>query len=278
MRVLVTGAAGFVGGHLLRSLVEAGHEAIGAGRLAEHDVDLRVPEHTAELVAAWRPDALVHLAGLASADVFARDPLAGNTDVVRPAINVLEAVAMASPRTKVVLGSCAGVYGRPQRLPISEAHPLQPVDLHGAAQAAVEYMLGAYRTRGVAACVARMFLVAGPGQPARSMLGAWARAEGDVPVGDLELRRDVVDVRDVADGLVRLVEAGVPGEAYNLCGGRPERLAAVFAAVAPKATPRPDPSLVRRTDPPALFGSPAKAEALGWARRHTWAETLAAVR
>lgn len=279
--MLVTGAGGFVGAPLVGRLRAEGHDVVAAGHHADVLLDLRAPDDVVDLVAEARPDVVVHLGGTTSPDEYARDPAGGHVNVVRPAVNVLEAVLAAAPGARVLLGSCAQVYGRTDRLPIDEACPLQPAELYGAARAAVEYMLRSYRERGLGAVVARIFLVAGPGQPRRTMLGEWAAraaaGEGTIAVGDLELRRDVVDVRDVVEGLALLATHGVPGEAYNLCGGTARRLGDLFAAVAPGATPVHDPARVRRGEPTVLLGSPAKAEALGWRRRYTVEETLAAI-
>lgn len=282
MRALVTGAAGFAGRHLVALLGARGHEVVAAGHGADVSVDFRMAEDVADLVEGARPDVVFHLAGTSSAAEMVRDPAGGNANVVQPAVNVLEAVAFRAPSARVLLASGCQVYGRPPRLPIDEACPLRPTDLFGAAKAAVEYMTRTYRERGVRVVIARAFDHTGPGQDRRSPLADWAArsvaGERRIPVGDLELRRDVSDVRDVVEGYLLLAERGEPGEAYNLCSGRALALRELFALCAPGAEPVEDPARVRRGEVPALLGSPAKAEALGWARRYPIATTIADLR
>lgn len=282
MRALVTGAAGFAGRHLVALLRARRHDVVAAGHGAEASVDFRIAEHVADLVEDARPDVVFHLAGTSSAVEMARDPAGGNANVVQPAVNVLEAVAFRAPAARVLLASGHHVYGRPGRLPVDEACPMQPTDLFGAAKAAVEYMTRTYRERGVHVVIARAFDHTGPGQDRRSPVADWAAraaaGEARIPVGDLGLRRDVSDVRDVVAGYLLIAERGEPGQAYNLCSGRAVALRDLFALCAPGAEPVEDPSLARRGEPTALLGSAARAEALGWARRHPLEVTIADLR
>lgn len=245
-------------------------------------LDFRLAEDVDELVERVRLDVVFHLAGTSSPDEAARDPAGANANIVKPAVNVLEAVAQRSPGTRVLLASTCHVYGRAPRLPTDEACPMQPADLYGAARAAVEYLVGTYRERGVDVVVTRAFPHTGPGQSRRFPLADWvarARAgEARIPVGDLELRRDFADVRDVVAGYALLAERGEGGQVYNLCAGRAWSMRELFALCAPGAEPVEDRALRRRGDVPVLLGTAARAEALGWRRRYTIEETIAAMR
>jgi GDP-4-dehydro-6-deoxy-D-mannose reductase len=276
-RVLVTGAAGFAGRHLVAHLRARGDDVVAAGHGAEVSIDFRMAGDVAALVAEVAPDIVYHLAGTSSLAEMLRDPAGGHYNIVQPAVHVLEAAATRAPATRVLLVSTCHVYGRAARLPTDEACPLHPTDLYGAARAAVEYITDNYRQRGVPIVVARAFHHTGPGQDRRFALGDWAaRGGGEVTVGNLEVRRDYSDVRDVVAGYRLLAEVGVPGEAYNLCSGAARSMRALFGLLlGPDARPVEDPARVRTNEVPVFLGSPARAEALGWRRAFSIERTLA---
>jgi GDP-4-dehydro-6-deoxy-D-mannose reductase len=282
VKAIVTGANGFAGRHLVQHLRDRGDTVIAAGHGAEVEIDLRFVEDVKSLVAQAQPDVIFHLAGTSSVTEVQRDPVSGNQNVVQPALNMLEAVVTEAVHARVLLVSTCHVYGRPSRLPIDEAAPLAPVDLYGGARAAVEYMVASYRARGAQVVIARAFHHTGPGQDRRFAVAGWAAraaaGEARIPVGDLSLRRDYSDVRDIVAGYALLAEQGQPGEAYNLCSGRAVALSELFALAAPGAIPVPDAARVRRNDPPALLGTAARAEALGWTRRFALEGTIADLR
>lgn len=278
MKAIVTGANGFAGRHLVQYLRDRGDAVIAAGHGADVEIDFRFVEDAKSLVAQAQPDVIFHLAGTSSVKEVQRDPVSGNQNVVQPALNVLEAVVTEAAHARVLLVSTCHVYGRPARLPIDEAAPLAPVDLYGGARAAVEYMVATYRARGAQVVIARAFHHTGPGQDRRFAVAGWAAraVAGDraIPVGDLSLRRDYSDVRDIVAGYALLAAHGQPGEAYNLCSGRAVALSEIFALAAPDVTPAPDPARMRRNDPPVLLGTSARAEALGWTRRYALEDTI----
>lgn len=280
--VLVTGAAGFAGTHLVAALRAAGRDVVGAGHGCDRSVDFRLAEDVAELVAEVRPSAVIHLAGTSTLEELLRDPHGGNYNVVQPAVNVLEAVATNAVGARVVLCSPCEVYGRASRLPTDEGSPLAPADLYGAARAAVEFMSRSYAARGVPVVVARAFHFTGPGQDRRSPLGDLAaRAVRGEPLvaGNLELRRDYSDVRDIVAGLVLLADEGRPGEAYNLCSGSTRSMRELAEKlVGPDVEITLDPARIRAGEPAVFLGSPARAEALGWRRRWDLEQTLADLR
>ncbi len=277
--VLVTGAGGFAGRHLVAALEEEGREVVSAGHATDRSVDFRVAEHVRELIEEVRPSVVFHLAGTSTLAELLRDPQGGNYNVVQPAVNLLEAVAEAAPGARVVLCSPCEVYGRASRLPTDERSPLAPLDLYGAARAAVEFIVRSYAGRGVSVVIARAFHFTGPGQDRRSPLGDLAaRVARHEPlrVGNLALRRDYSDVRDIVRGLVLLAERGEPGEAYNLCSGATRSMRELAGKLAGEgAILTEDPTLSHPGEAPVYLGSPARAEALGWRRRWELDRTLA---
>ena len=171
-----------------------------------------------------------------------------------------------------MLVSHCHVYGRPQRLPMAEDHPLAPTDTFGAARAAIEHIVKNYLPHGVDVVTARSFHHTGPGDR-EGWAGEWLRG---APPGNLDLRRDISDVRDIVAGYLLLAGSGRTGQAYNLCSGVATSLGDLHAMVRPAGSPEGVDSGTgaRLPEIPILWGNPAKAEALGWVRRFPLDQTI----
>ena len=274
MRALVTGGGGFTGRQLCAVLRARGHEVWAAGHDAEHAVDFRLVELVAELFTEARPEVVFHLAASSHAADLQRGPADVQTEnVVHPLLNVLECAGEA----RVVIASSAVVYGRG---PTTEDAPMRPVDLYGAARASAEAMAQRHVQRGGDVVIARATGITGPGQTRRFLLAGWAHRYGAgerrFGTGNLDLQRDYIDVRDVADAYVLLAERGERGAVYNLCSGEARPLREHFALLCP-GTESTD-ALEPTRELPVLAASPARAEALGWRRHHALEQTLAELR
>jgi GDP-4-dehydro-6-deoxy-D-mannose reductase len=298
MRVLVTGANGFVGRHLTRALRAAGHDVVAAGGPHETDpfvpLDLLRAGDVARVVAQAAPQAVVHLAGQAFVPVSLREPLATLELNALGTARLLEAVrdqqpAGAAPvRTLVV--SSSEVYGvqRPDRMPLDESAQLLPANPYAASKVAAEACaLAWHRAYGADVVVARPFNHIGPGQDERFAVSTFARqlaeiAAGGPPlmyVGNLTAERDFLDVRDVVAAYVALLENGRPGEVYNICSGKAVRLQEVLRQLITIARVpvevREDPERMRPSDLPILVGDAAKLRAAtGWTPQVALAATL----
>ena len=215
---LVTGGSGFLGRHLLATLRRPGGlEVIASGRTRPGgwpasgfaEVDLDDPAAVHRAIASIRPDVVIHAAGRtppASAEELER----GNA---RMTATLAEALATAGRPVRLVVAGSAAEFGPVGMadLPVRDDHPCRPVDAYGEAKLRATAAAMACGPP-VEAVVARVFNATGPGAPPAQAFGRFARmlAEGSGPcildVGDLDARRDFVDVRDVAGG------AGRPGE------------------------------------------------------------------
>lgn len=308
MRVLVSGADGFVGRHLVPRLVETGHE-VTAGcrpggepasswlgdrwRDAVRVVPLELTE-SATLHAALAPscDAIVHLAAVASGSEARQDP--GRAWVVNAAgtARLVDAVVAArhaeGTDPVVMIVSSAEVYGAGPASPRVESDPLCPQSPYAASKAGAEIAaLEAWRRVGLRVVIVRAFPHTGAGQHLPYVVPSFverlraAKLAGAtrVPTGNLEPVRDLLDVRDVVEAYLGLMAHGVPGEAYNVARGEGLTLRDLFHRLADqvgiRAEPVPDPKLMRAGDIPYLVGNSGKLrQATGWSPTITLEQTL----
>ncbi len=298
MNVLITGADGFVGRHLVRLLrglgdrVRAGIRPgvpVPSGAFSEADADgiewvpLELTDPASLAAALAEPcDAIIHLAAVASGADAGRDPLTAWT--VNAAGTALLAQAAADARDagpcdpRLLLVSTGEVYGTLDR-PAREEDPPQPQSVYAASKVGAEFAaLEVWRRTGLWVAIARPFTHTGPGQVDRFLVPALiARlreagrvGRGVVPVGNLRPVRDFTDVRDVVAAYRLLIERGTAGATYNVSRGEGVALAALFARIAAvmgvPARAEPDPALLRRADLPYLVGDSSKLRrATGWA-------------
>ncbi len=283
MRVFVTGATGFVGGWLQIELVAAGHEVVAAPGPSELDITDRAG------MARWfagGPDAVVHLAGMAFAPDARSDPAEAFRVNVAGTIAIFEVLRELGVRPPVLVAGSSDVYGapRPEDLPLRESAPLNPQQPYAVSKAAQEGVAVETGVRwGFPVIVARSFNHTGPGQRpvfvvpamARRVLAVKRGGATVIPAGNVDVRRDIGDVRDVVRAYRLLLEASVAGRlgsgpvVLNVATGRAEMirwlieqlcaLAGITAAV------QIDPALVRAGDPPEIRGDASLLTALtGW--------------
>ncbi len=305
MRVLVTGAHGFVGLHLSAALRARGHEVIATEhgtRAAAHDeaalsVDVTSALEVRGALDLARPDAVAHLAAQAFVPASLDDPAGTFAINAGGTLNVLDAareLAAEGTRVRVLVVSSADVYGAQPAAaqPLAETTAPRPHNPYAASKVAAEALALAYaRSFGVDAVVARSFNHIGPGQDARFAVPAFALqiarvAAGGPPlvqVGNLEAQRDFLDVRDVCDAYVTLLEGGgEAGEAYNVCSGAATAMREILRRLIEIAhvpvEVRDDPARMRPSDVPMSCGDPAKLHAAtGWRPRIPLSAALRAV-
>jgi GDP-4-dehydro-6-deoxy-D-mannose reductase len=266
--VLVTGQGGFVRTHLL--------DVLGADGVTT-DADVTDQDAVAAAVEETRPRAVVHLAALSWVADSWRDPARVWHVNAVGTVNVLEAVRRASPRTRVLAVSTGEVYGRADRLPTPEDAPIAPVSPYAASKAAAEIACAQARDSGVDVVVARAFQHEGPGRDDRFALGSWTRqlAElefaggGTLRVGNLEIERDITDVRDVSRAYALLLDPSVPAGVYNVATGRSVRLAEVvdllMGLTRVPVRVEQDPDRLRPVDLPVQCGDASRLRAAtGW--------------
>lgn len=295
MKIVVTGAHGFVGRHLCGNLSVHGHDVIGISRRSDMGgrpfafprLDLRaadlsnIPEITA-LVKRTEPDAVIHAAGTAFVPAGRKDPAAMLENNAVVTARVLMALRDADFKGTFLFISSSDVYGNPAKLPIDENTEPSPETAYAAAKLCAENIGRIFfRDEGVRTIIARPFNHIGPGQRGEFVVPSFlkriqeAAQSGceEILTGDLEQGRDFTDVRDVVDAYRILVERGEAGGTYNICSGKPvmirEILELALRVTESRARHRVDPALLRNEPRQARFGSAARLEALGWKRHFT---------
>ena len=260
-----------------------------------------------KLVRDVRPDWVFHLAAVSnvrSSWQMRRETLETN---VLGTQNLLEAVRLAAPGARVLFISSSDVYGLvgSAEKPLIEEDPVQVINPYAYSKAAGEMMCEFYvKVEGLDIVIARQFPHTGPGQTADFVCPDWARqivqiergeSEPVIRVGNLDVKRDFSDVRDVVKAYIVLMRKGRRGEVYNVCSGKALALREILDFLVGEArrvvpftgAPRDkagrqqaievqvDPAKLRKTDVPLLLGSNRKLVAeTGWSPRIPIEQTL----
>ena len=284
MRVLVTGAGGFVGRRLVAALAARGDAVLAHDR----ELDVTDAARVREAVAKLRPDAIAHLAAIASVAECAREPVRAFRVNVLGTRALLEAALRESPRARVLLVSTAAIYGSAPlgSAGFDESAGLRPGSDYARTKASADLLAADYAERGLAVVRARPFNHTGAGRPESYVEARLARDVAEIAASRREPRlelpnptsqRDFLHVDDVIDAYLALLGPDVAPGAYNVASGeavtmrelarRLCSLAAVNATLAETSDPlRP---------PDATLGVSHKLRAAtGWRPRRTLDDAL----
>ncbi len=284
MRIIVTGAGGFIGGYLTEALTARGDVVEGWTRAT---IDIADPAAVSAALTRFRPDAVVHLAAQSLPGRSWDEPAMTYETNVGGTINLLEAARSQSVRPRILLAGSSAEYAEPNDgAPISEDAPIAPNSPYGASKfASMQLALLYYRHYGLEIVGFRPFALIGPRKTgdvcsdfARRIVAIERGAPPSMVVGDLSVVRDMIDVRDGVDGILRLIDDGVPGEIYNICAGRAVSIGTILqayrhATTVPFETTQ-DPALLRPLEQKVKIGDPSKLQALGWTPVRPLDETL----
>lgn len=295
--VLIFGVNGFVGGHLAREFKEHGYEVFGSDlhdtAVSPHvdayaSADLIEAGAVAKACAEFEPTFLVNLAAISSVGLSWRDPQTTMQVNVVGALNVLDAArAMVEPPKVLLIGS-SEEYA-PSDAPLKETDPVDATNPYGISKMAQERFAEAYEHRyGLRIYRTRSFNHTGVGQPTTFVLSSWCKQvagiersgkPGVLKVGNINVRRDFSDVRDVVRAYRMLIESEHSGEEFNVGSGRALALRELAELVASFCSQdvaiEVDSALLRPTDNPSICCDASKArELLGWRPRYGIEATL----
>jgi len=286
--ILVTGAGGFAGSHLLDLLagedvaVVAWHRPGGPPRAAGASVrweavDLLDRGAVREAIARTRPTAVYHCAAAAHVGK-AWDSTESTFAVnVRGTHHLCDAIRREELRVQFLIPSSAMIY-RPSSEAMTEDDPLVPPNPYGLSKLAQELLALRSIPDGIDVRVARAFNHIGPRQDPFFAAPGFARRIADIErgrwapeisVGNLDAQRDLTDVRDTVRAYRLILERGVPGRPYNVCSGRAVTIRHLLDLLIARArcpvTVKIDPARYRPNDNPILLGDPSRLrDELGW--------------
>jgi UDP-glucose 4-epimerase len=306
MKILVTGAAGYIGSHAIRTIQRAGHDVVALDNLSrghrealpegvpfvQSDVGDRERVHAA--LVEHRIEGVVHFAAYALVGESVTDPLLYFRNNTVGTLGLLEAMLAAGVK-KLVFSSTCATYGVPDTIPIHEELPQSPINPYGWSKLFSERMMRdlCAATPDLSVAALRYFNVAGCAEDGTlgedhvpethlipsiflALLGVRDKITvfgDDYPTPDGTCIRDYVHVEDLADAHVVALEKLKPGfNAYNLGIGRGDSVKEILSATE-AVVGRPMPIEIgprRPGDPPALYADPKKIEReLGWRARRT---------
>jgi GDP-4-dehydro-6-deoxy-D-mannose reductase len=287
MRVLVTGAAGFVGRHLITELSAHGDEIIAFdvsfATVPQKSVttisgDLLDADMLNRTIASTKPDACVHLGGISSPVQAQNDPGKMLSVNIVGTINLLNAFRESARDARILVVSTAHVYGPMEdEREITENDPLQPSSMYAISKAAADLTTLLYaKQHGMKTITARPNNHIGPGQSpdfviaslARQIKLSTANSKGKVVAGNMESVRDFTDVRDVVRAYRLLLAKGHPGNAYNISSRNMHTIREVFDQMCKIAGTKPevvvDPAKFRPTDSSPLLDITRIRTDTGW--------------
>lgn len=288
-RILLTGAGGFVGSHLVPALRAALPES------EVHLPRLDVTDEAAVLRAVHdvQPDACVHLAAVSAVSSAEIDPQLAWRVNLHGTLTLARCLAAEMPGCTLLFASSADAYGRSFKpgVPLDEAAALNPMNMYSATKAAADLALGVMANDRLRVIRARPFNHVGPGQTANFVVPAFARQvtrimAGKQPpvlhVGALESARDFLDVRDVCACYARCLTLHglIPtGTILNIASGQPRRIGDVLDELLElagvDARVEVDPARLRPSEIPTAVGDATLArDMLGWSPVIPWRQTL----
>ena len=309
MRILITGINGFVGTYLTNHILKKDSTCEITGidvridgffdkingdkkRVKITDIDLTKSGKVEEFISRQRPEQVYHLAAQASVSSSWENPIETFKNNVFGGINLLESIKKHNEKCRFLSVCTAEEYGIIQEssAPISEEARIYPTNPYAISKAALDFFsITYYLGYKIPIFVSRSFNHTGPGQSDSFVCSDFARQiaqiekslkKPEISVGNLEVYRDFLDVRDVVDAYYCIMSKGRPGEAYNICSGKKIKIADLLKILVSfsekkNISVKVDKSKLRSVDNEIMYGDNSKLKNhTGWIPRHSIEEAL----
>jgi len=300
MRVLVTGATGFLGSYMSRYLQERGDEVVATrfedGRphalppapgVTYETLDIRDPRDVAALVKRVAPEEVYHYAGQAFVMKSWEDPRLTYETNLLGTLNLLEAVRTADLPAPIGFAGSGTEYGAPEQVPTVETAAYSPQSPYAASKVSADLLCRLYFERyGIRALRYRIFGTTGPGKlgdSSNDFASQVALLErkgkpGVLQVGNIDTKRDISDVRDAVRAMALVLEKGKSGDAYNIARGEARSIRENIERLVTLATVPIRVEVVeerrRPLDEPVHWADVSKIRALGWSPQYSFTDTL----
>ncbi|HSH00908.1 MAG TPA: NAD-dependent epimerase/dehydratase family protein [Anaerolineae bacterium] len=281
MKILITGASGFIGQHLCQYILSLNHTIHAVSRYPQtddtpiiwHQIDLANPESLHHLLTQIQPDLIYHLAGLTRGSL----PELMTANVLHSEY-LFTAVAQTCPQARLLVLGSAASYGfvTPNETPIPETAPLRPLSPYGLSKATQDMLADQYARRyNLQIIRGRLFNVTGPGEPPTQVIAAIAQKlihceqtnQSTLKTGNLQAYRDFLHVRTAAQLIYQLGLQGTIREVYNICSGQATQIETLINILIKGATHpitlAPEPKTQQLSwDVPISVGDPSKIQKL----------------
>lgn len=289
MKVLITGAGGFIGSYLAKLAASADHSVLGidvkepegeAFSFSFERCDMRDTARVFDTIASFQPERIFHLAAQSYPTVSMIHPLDTMQINAGGTINIFEGVRAAGIKPVVVVACSSAEYGMvaADDLPVKEDHSLRPLHPYGVSKVAQDLLASQYFANyGIPTVRIRIFNTTGPGKRDDVCSDFTKRAveielgirRSLMTVGNLTTRRAIIDVRDMVRGLWLAAEHGVCGEVYNVGSNNiysgQELVDAIRPHIKVPLTLKQDPALLRTCDEPVIAGDTTRfRRCSGW--------------
>ena len=302
-KYLITGIGGFVGRYFWDYLLEHEPDAqvLGIDMMPDapwthpsfHYARLNMMDASAvrDIMASFQPDYIVHLASISSVGQSWKAPAACFSNNTGIFLNLVEVVRAECPSARLLSIGSSEEYGNypPEAMPLREDYELRPGNPYAVARVAQEMLSRLYaESYGLNIMMTRSFNHIGPGQKDTFVVPSFVKqlveikkngGKGSMRVGNLDIVRDFLDVRDVVDAYYHILTRGVPGEVYNVCSGRGRRLGDVIDKASSILSIKPsisiDYELIRPSDNLVVVGDAHKIRtSIKWMPHFSFEDTL----
>jgi len=299
--ILVTGAGGFIGSHLIEYLLNRKEKVVGTYHNATTDLgynsdkcklipcDVINREQVEDILKQYRPKIIFHLAAQSYPTVSWEKPNYTIEANMCGTINIFESVKKFDLNSHVLVACSSAEYGfvTKEEVPVKETHDLLPLHPYGVSKVGQDLLAYQYyKNYGIDTTRIRIFNTTGPRKVndvcsdfSKRIALAEKGSIKKIKVGNLETKRAFMDVRDLINALFLATQKGESGEAYNICGTKAYKIQEILDKLLNLTDIKPeiyqDPALIRPTDEPVIMGDITKfVEATGWKQTITLEKTL----